>query len=340
MINILIIDESSYLIYIIEKLLSKYDDIKVIKSINNLQVQTETVFELNPDIIIVNMNIPHESGKELIRRLFSIRKIPFLLISSKIDIITVTHFSDDLLPYIDHFEIFDTTKILESRNAASDLCDKIRNLKTVSKTKKNVVIREVEKPQTIAKFVIAIGSSTGGPKTLKKIIPYFKPNLKAAVLISQHMPTGFTNMFAKQLDDISPFLVLEAKDKMKIYERTVYVCPGSHNMKVNNNKIILEKSDPDNLESPSVNIMFKSVAEEYKSNCIAIVLTGMGKDGSKGIVDIKNNNGFLIAQDKESSVIFGMPKAAIETGLVNKVLPDNLIPEFVNKKVSQMLSYY
>ncbi|MBD7916338.1 chemotaxis protein CheB [Clostridium sp. Sa3CUN1] len=173
-----------------------------------------------------------------------------------------------------------------------------------------------------SKDIILIGASTGGPNAIEKIITEFDKELNAAVLIVQHMPSGFTKTFAERLNRRCELEVLEAEDKIKIEKNKIYIAPGGYHMIVKEKDIIeINKEDPIWGVRPAVDKLFISAAPIYNNRILSVILTGMGKDGAEGTAVVKKNNGTTIAQDENSSVIYGMPKSAYETGCVDYVLP-------------------
>lgn len=169
--------------------------------------------------------------------------------------------------------------------------------------------------------------STGGPGALQKVIPEIPEDIPAAFLISQHMPKGFTKALADRLNNISRLSVKEGEENEIIKEGTVYISPGDKNMAVEKSpggvyKIKLSDEIKKYRYRPSVDYMLESLSDTGHKGIIAVIMTGMGKDGSEGIIKIKKRNGgYIIAQDENTCVVFGMPKAAIETGVVDSVVP-------------------
>ena len=172
------------------------------------------------------------------------------------------------------------------------------------------------------KDIILIGASTGGPNAIESIITKFTRELNVAVLIVQHMPSGFTKSFAERLNKKCTLDVLEASDGIRIEKNKIYIAPGGYHMVVREPGIIsLTKDEPIWGVRPAVDKLFISASSVYGNRIISVVLTGMGKDGAEGTVVIKMNKGITISQDEDSSVIYGMPKCAYETGCVDYVIP-------------------
>lgn len=182
--------------------------------------------------------------------------------------------------------------------------------------------------------ILLIGASTGGPNAVETIIKELTKDLNLTVLIVQHMPKGFTKTFAERLNKICELNVVEATDGVKILKNNAYIAPGGYHMILNQEGIIsLNMEPPVWGVRPAVDNLFISAASVYKENIISVVLTGMGKDGARGSRKVKENKGITIAQDEKTSVIYGMPKVAFETGCIDYVLPLNEI----SKKIKSLI---
>ncbi len=172
--------------------------------------------------------------------------------------------------------------------------------------------------------VLAVGASTGGPPALSKVIPALPPDFPMPVFVVQHMPGGFTRSLAEDLDKKGPLQVMEAEDGMEPERGKVYVAPGGKQMKVvlfGNKKMIRITDDPpENACKPSVDYLFRSLADLYKGRVLAVVLTGMGRDGAKGAVALKSRGACVLVQDEETCLVYGMPKAVVEAGAADKTL--------------------
>jgi two-component system chemotaxis response regulator CheB len=211
------------------------------------------------------------------------------------------------------------------------LVEKIKAVYTVSRFKLRgppVELPELQKgtsrPAVRAKKIIVIGSSTGGPGALEQVVPKLPENLKAGVLIVQHMPLGFTKSLAERLNRISPFEVKEAQDGDVIMEGRALLAPGDYHMIVRKGAgqghiVSMSQEPPVHRVRPAVDVTMKSASRVFGSALVGVVLTGMGSDGAFGLKDIKEQGGRTIACDEKTSVIFGMPKAAIELGCVDRV---------------------
>jgi len=173
--------------------------------------------------------------------------------------------------------------------------------------------------------IVAIGISTGGPVALQFVLSQIPSDFPGVILVVQHMPEGFTEMFAKRLDELSPVEVHEAKSGDLLLAGRVLVCPGNRHMMVRRmprgDMVVLADSPQVNGHRPSVDVLFHSVAQEFGNVAIGVIMTGMGEDGAEGIGAIKAAGGLTIAQSEETCVVGGMPRAAISKGFINRVIP-------------------
>jgi len=172
--------------------------------------------------------------------------------------------------------------------------------------------------------LVAIGISTGGPQALEFVLAQLPPDFPGTIVVVQHMPEGFTDMFARRLDELSSLRVKEAQSGDTLQAGRVLICPGSRHMKVKRltmgDVVVLNDEARVNGHRPSVDVLFNSLAEEFGSHGVAVLMTGMGDDGAEGLGAVKKAGGLTIAQSEESCVVFGMPKAAIERGYATRVV--------------------
>ena len=170
--------------------------------------------------------------------------------------------------------------------------------------------------------IIAIGISTGGPNALRDVFKNIDPDLKQPILVVQHMPAGFTAEFANSLNNICPLPVTEAKDGEPILDGHVYIAPGSYHMFVDHkplgNFIKLSQDEPRNGHRPSCDVLFESIAKHFQNRALGVIMTGMGRDGAAQITEMRKKGAWTLGQDKESSIVYGMPKVAFEMGGVQK----------------------
>ena len=182
--------------------------------------------------------------------------------------------------------------------------------------------------------IVAIGTSTGGPKALQTLVTRLPKNLPCGVVIVQHMPAGFTKSLAERSDTISEIAVKEAENHDIIKAGQVYIAPGNYHMTVQNDsgvrKIVLDQTPPVGNHRPAVDVMFNSVAQ-FGQDVVSVILTGMGCDGSVGMGKIKQNGGYVIAEDASTAVVYGMPKVVVDMGIADEILPlQNIANAIVN----------
>ena len=214
---------------------------------------------------------------------------------------------------------------------ADDLIRKIKAIAKVSPSRLFPVSRPSPPLQKIprridrtANKVVAIGISTGGPNALTHLLPMLPADISAGVLIVQHMPPGFTEVFATRLNNLCQIEVKEARDGDMVIPGRAIIAPGGKHIKVKKTNlgsvVIVSSTAPVNGHRPSVDVLFHSVAIEYGQDAIGIIMTGMGEDGAEGLGQIKAAGGMTIAQDEESCVVYGMPKIAVDRGYANRIV--------------------
>jgi two-component system chemotaxis response regulator CheB len=183
---------------------------------------------------------------------------------------------------------------------------------------------KVPAPSGTPNKIVAIGVSTGGPQALEFVLSQLPGDFPATITVVQHMPDGFTDMFARRLDEVCPLRVKEAQSGDLLQPGRVLICPGSRHMKVKRlplgDIVVLSEEPRVNGHRPSADVLLRSAAEEFKSNAVGVLMTGMGDDGAEGLGAIKKAGGMTIAQSEESCVVYGMPKVAIERGYAVRVV--------------------
>lgn len=226
--------------------------------------------------------------------------------------------------------------MLQKRDDLKEKAEYSGNINGTNETK------HMNRNSDIVESIVAIGTSTGGPRALQEVIPMLPANILAAVLIVQHMPSGFTKSLAERLDGMSKIKVKEAEDGDILRKGCAYIAPGGRQMTVVKQddqrlRIKITDDEPVGGHKPSVNVLFDSVSHLEVKKVVAVIMTGMGKDGSEGIINInKLKKGYIIAQDEKTCTVYGMPKAAVQTGVVDEVVPLDEIA----KKIMMFLGVY
>lgn len=326
----MVVDDSAFMRLLISDLLSKDKELEVIGSASNGKEAVEKARELKPDVILMDINMDEYDGLYAVEHIMKANPIPIVILSS------VGNTNLDV--------VFDALRLgaVDYINKPQKGGSKIREINVEILAMVKRVARAKPRPTPIesdglsklphtfdseARFhVIVIGASTGGPSALEKVITSLPANLNVPVLICQHMPPNFILSFADRLDALSSLKVVVGKRGMVPQPGMVIIAPGNANMVVMKDgkgekvKIGFSKEEYKEYNNPSINALMESVAECYGEKAIGVLLTGMGRDGVKGMKMIRNNGGITIAQDESSSIIYGMPKIAFETGAAEKVM--------------------
>ncbi len=229
-------------------------------------------------------------------------------------------------------EIFMHIAKLKEAEAASikeGIIDKVKTSQSTIELSKTLLQPQKKEPKVIVPVrepsnieVVAIGISTGGPNALREVFAKIDPKFSRPILVVQHMPAGFTKEFATSLDRICPIAVKEAEDGDLIHPGQIYIAPGDFHIKVEKstlcNVIRLSKEDLRNGHRPSADVLFESVAKIYKNHALGVIMTGMGRDGAAQLAEMRKEGAWTLGQDENSSIVYGMPKAAWENGAVQK----------------------
>lgn len=358
--KIMVIDDSALMRRVMSDIIYNTKEYIVAYTASN-GLEGLEILKKNDDILAVlcDINMPKMGGIELLKKIKELEiDVPFIMISSIQD----THdtmLALDLgsLEFIKKPEqIFDRNneeynrKILNSLKMAEEVRDRSRKksniVSSVSKIKKDKAIETKQRPVEIKgtkrsnvsidskNKLIALVCSTGGPKALQRVIPKLPANLPVPMILVQHMPAGFTATMAQRLDSMSKVKVKEASDGEKLEAGVVYIAKGGTHMAVSSGRIQFDDAPPVVGLKPCGNIMYKSLVDSNYDEIVCVVLTGMGADGTKGIKELaKTKNIYVIAQDEDSSTVYGMPKAIYESGLCDCVCDLDEIANQIVKKV-------
>lgn len=347
-IRILIVDDSAFMRKVISDIITLDPELEVVGTARNGKEAIEKARELSPDVITLDVEMPIMDGIKALEAIIEEFNIPVIMLS------TITKEGADATLKALELGAFDfitkPTNIFKMKD--EEIAEKIsKTIKTASKTRMDSLYRKrnhrirpktrisvsYKKTSTIKK-IVAIGTSTGGPKALQEVIPYIPKNIPASILIVQHMPQGFTKSLAERLNNLSEIEVKEAENDDVLRPGVAYIAPGNYHMKLNMEsqsiyKIQLTKEKPVSGHRPSVDMMMNSLADLKLDNLIGVIMTGMGADGAQGMKRIKEMKGFTIAQDENTCVVYGMPKAATKLGCIDIVLPLEKIAMEITKVV-------
>ncbi len=335
MIRVLVIDDSAFSRVSLAKMLEVDPNIRVVGYAVDGEEGLRKILDLQPDVVTLDLEMPRMGGFGLLRLIMQNSPRPVIVVSAQSE-------RQDVFKALDLGAIDFIAKPARARSSdlytiQNDLIAKvIESAKLTSdKIKNRFEIVEDEKPaKATPRFptghkstALFIGCSTGGPPALHHLLTTLKEKLPVPIVVAQHMPPGFTKSFAQRLNENSVMDVKEAEEGDKLLPGRVYVCPGSKNIELQHYAGVVRVRivDPpaEQIYTPSANVLFRTAAYIYGSKALAIVLTGMGNDGAAGVEEIFGRGGRVLAEAEESCVVYGMPKEAALTGMVEKVVPLN-----------------
>lgn len=331
--RVLVVDDSVFMRKIVSDMLNSDPKIEVCDIARNGIEAIEKIKELKPDAVTMDIEMPRMDGLTALEQIMRECPVPIVMLSTLTQRGADATFKALDLGAVDYVPKPSGAISLDVRKVRDEVVEKVKAATRAKLTthphKKRAPLKYTPKA---GKKIIAIGTSTGGPSSLTEIIPQF-PADTPPMLIVQHMPAGFTSAFAERLNDESNITVKEAEDGDVVRQGLALLAPGDYHMTVEiDGRVRLNKKTKIHGVRPAVDPTMISAAKVYKSNVVGVIMTGMGRDGSDGVVAIKKNNGFVIAQDEDSCVIYGMSQEACRTGCVDQVVPLSQIPVEVLRK--------
>jgi two-component system chemotaxis response regulator CheB len=336
-VRVLVVDDSALMRKLIPQMLQRDSSIEVIGTAMDGLLGIKKIGELHPDVVTLDLEMPRMDGLEMLRQIVGRYHIPVIVVSSHSESGAYSAFKALALGAFDFVAKPTDTHTGGLEQIARELSVKIK-VAAISGPPKQTFnppppTRHASKSkQTDARPTrsIAIGVSTGGPNALHYICSELPADFPGCLLIVQHMPEGFTGMFARRLDDCSSIHVAEARSGELLGPGRALICPGNRHLKVRRvpqgDMIVLVDGAPVNGHRPSVDVLFHSVAKEFGSESATVLLTGMGDDGADGMRSVYEAGGVTIAQSLESCVVDSMPRAAIEAGFAGRIVPLDALP--------------
>jgi len=327
-IRVLVVDDSALMRKLISQMIERDGSIQVVGTALDGTFALEKIPELRPDVVTLDLDMPRMDGMETLRKIMRTNPLPVIVVSSHskdgamatfkalsygaLDFVTKPL---DPSSHMDQIAVELTTKI---KAAAKSQIVRLPEPQPKPRKARAVALRgEPTK-------VIAIGVSTGGPQALDYVVSQLPPEFPGTILIVQHMPEGFTEMFAKRLDETCAIEVKEARSGDLLLPGRVLICPGNKHMRVKRmplgDVVVLTDGEKVNGHRPSADVLLHSVGTEFGERAIGVLMTGMGEDGAEGLGTIQKCNGLTIAQSEESCVVYGMPRAAVERGYATRVI--------------------
>ena len=335
-VRVLVVDDSALMRKMIPQILERDSSIQVVGTAMDGSFGLKKIAELRPDVVTLDLEMPRMDGMEMLRQITRIHRIPAIIVSAHSTAGASATFKALALGAFDF--------VAKPRDAAQANLEAISR-ELISKVK---VAAETGVPKYVAPAgtfqsgvmrvkkssprigsaptkIVAIGISTGGPNALQYVLSQLPSDFPGAILVVQHMPEGFTEMFARRMNECCSIDVKEARSGDLVTAGRVLICPGNRHMRLRRaplgSMVVLSDEPQVNGHRPSVDVLFRSVALECGSNSLALIMTGMGEDGADAMGAVKAAGGMTLAQDEQSCIVFGMPKAAIERGHVMRVVP-------------------
>lgn len=340
-IKVLIVDDSALVRKVLREMLSAQPGIEVVGTAPDPICAREQIKQLDPDVLTLDIEMPRMDGLEFLRRLMRLRPMPVVMVSSLTERgseVTLRALELGAVDYIAKPRL-DIERGLAAYTA--ELADKIRAaagarlrrpaLAPVGPSNTaDAILPALANPIATTEKLIIIGASTGGTEALREILVRM-PSDSPAILIAQHMPAGFTRTFAQRLDALCRIAVCEAEHGQRVLPGHAYIAPGHSHLLLGRSgaNYVTELNDgpPVNRHRPSVDALFRSAANCAGANALGVILTGMGRDGAAGLLEMRQRGAHTIAQDEASCVVFGMPKEAIALGAAVEQAPLEEIPQ-------------
>ncbi len=332
-LRVLVVDDSAYSRRTITKMLEGIDGVEVAGYATNGEEGVQRTIALKPDLVTLDLEMPKMDGFTLLRILTTRFSVPVIVVSALSGADKVFKALElGALDFVAKPSTGASTDLLLIRE---DLQNKVRQVISLKpgifKLRSFPVAAESSsdlRPAAVPNNpidLVAIGASTGGPPALQQIFTSFDQRHPFAVIVSQHMPAGFTKAFAERLNRSSAFDVKEAEDGDPVLPGRILIAPGGTNLvtEIQGGQVTARVVPPASTDRyiPSVDVMLDSCAGIYKKRMIAVILTGMGNDGSKGLRVVNQHGGYIIAESDETAVVYGMPREAVATGLVDRIVP-------------------
>jgi two-component system, chemotaxis family, protein-glutamate methylesterase/glutaminase len=332
-IRVLVVDDSAFVRKALSRMLGDASDIEVVGTAVDGQDGLEKALALRPNVITLDVKMPRVDGLEALRRIMSECPTPVLLLSSLTSEgadVTLRGLELGAIDFVDKSSVQGHMNLL---GLAEELRAKVRALAGAQRRPAaRPAPRPAEPPPALGKVqAVVIGTSTGGPAALQAIIPRLPPNLPVPILIVQHMPVGFTRSLAERLDQKSALVVREARDGEPPQPGRALIAPAGRHLKLRRvqgePRVWLDHEPESALHRPSVDVLMQTAARVYGAGLLGILLTGMGSDGVEGMRAIRASGGRTLAQSEDSCVIYGMPKAALEAGVVQRAVALERVPD-------------
>jgi len=329
-IKVLCVDDSALIRSLMTEIINSQPDMEVVATAPDPLVARDLIKQLNPDVLTLDVEMPRMDGLDFLERLMRLRPMPVLMVSSLTERgseITMRALELGAVDFVTKPRLGIRDGLMEYTDA---IADKIRvasraRVRTAQAPAAGAEAAPVlRSPLLSTEKLIILGASTGGTEAIKDFLVPLPPD-SPAVMIVQHMPAGFTRSFAQRLNGLCRVTVKEAEHGERVLPGYAYIAPGDSHLRLArsgaNYVAHLSQEAPVNRHRPSVDVLFDSAAEHGGKNVIGVILTGMGKDGARGMLRMREAGAYNLAQDENTCIVFGMPKEAIAAGGVHEVVP-------------------
>lgn len=358
-IRVLVVDDSAFMRKVITQMINAEPDLTVVDTARNGEDALKKLATLAVDVVTLDVEMPVMDGLTALKGIMERHGLPVIMLSSltkrssqvtmkalslgAIDFVAkpagsislrIEDVSEEITAKIRTAAKAKVQRLRPSSPPRSDTAAALGPMRPAAVSSGDVGLRK----HGSSRVVVAVGSSTGGPKAVEEVLLHLPANLPAAVLVTQHMPAGFTRSFAERLHGVSPLNVKEAQDGDWLRDGCAFIAPGDYHMIVGPDKRIqLNQEPPLQFLRPAVDITMKSLPQIFGSKIVGVVLTGMGRDGAAGMAAIKACGGHTIAQDKATSTIYSMPRVVFENGHADYVLPIQRVAEGIIRLVNSLV---
>jgi two-component system, chemotaxis family, protein-glutamate methylesterase/glutaminase len=328
-VRVLVVDDSAYVRKVVKEMLSRSPAIEVVGTARDGEDALEQVERLRPDVVTCDLIMPGIDGVEFIKRQTAIRPVPIVILSIAAESSerVLSGLDAGAIDFVQKPTALATDKVFD---IAEELVAKVLVAANAPMARLHAAVTAAPLPHTPAfqnrYSVLVIGVSTGGPQGLKSLVPRLPADFPVPVAIVLHMPVGYTEAYAKRLDEASALTVVEARDGEDVRPGVVFVAPAGRHLTFLRNEAgsVVTRLDIRPLDTPhrpAVDVLFQSAAEVYGDRVLGVVMTGMGADGREGAAWIKARGGDILTEAEETCVVYGMPRSVVEAGLSDEAVP-------------------
>jgi two-component system chemotaxis response regulator CheB len=328
-VRVLVVDDSALMRKLIPQILQADNSIEVVGTAMDGNFGLKKIEELKPQVITLDLEMPGMGGLDMLKEIMRRHRLPVIVVSSHstqgasvtLKALALGAFDFVAKPNDVYARMPEIARELIAKIKAAAQSRGVQLTPAATARPSDKARLDSKKPPT---RIVGVGVSTGGPQALQYVLSQLPGDFPGSIVVVQHMPEGFTEMFARRLDESCSISVKEAQSGDLLLAGRVLICPGSRHIKVKRlplGDIVVLSDDPRvNGHRPSADVLFKSLAEEFGAKGVAVIMTGMGEDGAQGMGVVKAAGGMTLAQSEESCVVYGMPKAAIERGFVQRIV--------------------